>query len=187
MKISRKMRKMLLMVAAMALVLGLAIGGTVAWLVDTTPEVENTFTPSDVDITLSETTGTEYKMVPGDTIEKDPKVTVVAGSEDCWLFVKVDESTVLDDYISYEMAAGWTLVPNQTNVYYYNGDVTQGTAISVLAGDEVTVNNDVTKADMAALKVAGATQPTLTFTAYAVQKTGFADAAAAWDEAIKLG
>ena len=44
-----------------------------------------------------------------------------------------------------------------------------GTPYSVLANDQVTVKDTVTKADMNALKADDAIQPTLTFTAYACQ------------------
>lgn len=83
--------KPLALLLAMSLLVGCAIGGTVAWLADKTEPVKNTFTTSNVDIELAETKDT-FKMIPGWTIDKDPKVTVKAGSEDCWLFVQVDES-----------------------------------------------------------------------------------------------
>ena len=103
----------------------MAIGGTLAWLKDSTNEVKNTFTTSDVDIDLTETKGTEvddgreFKMVPGATIEKDPKVTVNANSEDCYLFVKIDKSSNYDDFLEeYAIADGWTAVPREDGVYY---------------------------------------------------------------------
>lgn len=76
-------KKSLALLVAVVLVIGCVIGGTLAWLTDSTEQVKNTFTTSDIDITLTETTGTEYKMVPGYTIAKDPKATVLAGSEEC--------------------------------------------------------------------------------------------------------
>lgn len=95
--------KPLALLLAMALLVGCAIGGTVAWLADKTGEVKNTFTTSNIDIDLAETKN-DFKMVPGWTIEKDPVVTVEKGSEDCYLFVKVDKSTNLDSYIAYKLA-----------------------------------------------------------------------------------
>jgi len=86
--------KPLAVLLALTLLVGCAIGGTIAWLTAETGDVENTFTVGDINITLEET-GTDanknkgYDFVPGDTLAKDPKVTVVAGSEDCYLFVKV--------------------------------------------------------------------------------------------------
>lgn len=61
------------------LVLSFTIGGTLAWLTDTTEPVTNTFTYGDINITLAETTEV-YKMVPGNSISKDPSVTVESGA-----------------------------------------------------------------------------------------------------------
>ena len=62
-------KKTLALFLALALVLGGVIGGTMAWLTDKTPEIVNTFTDSDIEITLTETGATNnansYKMVPG--------------------------------------------------------------------------------------------------------------------------
>ena len=96
----RRNRRILMTVCLLALVMVVSVGATIAWLTDTTDPVTNTFTVGNIDITLAETK-TDFKMVPGNTIDKDPKVTVVGGSEDCWLFVKVEESDNLDDFITY--------------------------------------------------------------------------------------
>ena len=96
------------------------VGGTLAWLTDQTDEVKNTFTVGDINIGLTETTA-DYKMVPGNTIAKDPTVTVKANSEACWLFVQVTESTDLKDFITYAIAEGWTALPGVDGVYYREG------------------------------------------------------------------
>ena len=168
---------------ALVLVIGCAAGGTVAWLVATTGSVTNTFTYGDINIELGETTGTSYKIVPGVDIEKDPKVTVKAGSEDCWLFVKVEKTgTFVANKVTYAIADGWTALPGVDGVYYRQvGSVTENTAFSVLEGDKITVKDTLTKGD---IKDIAATNPTLKITAYAVQKDGIADAATAWEKAV---
>ena len=133
----------------------------------------DTFTVGNIDIDLTETT-TDYKMTPGKTIAKNPKVTVEDGSEASYVFVKVDKSTDpnLSDYISYTIAAGWTQVEGTDNVYYRQVEaVTDGDmSFDVLDGNKVTVKNTVTKEMMDALEDAGeGYRPTLTFTAYAIQ------------------
>ena len=179
---------------ALALVVGGVVGGTVAWLTAKTDSVVNTFTVGDINIELTETWNTDKdgdgkldswtaKMVPGNTITKDPTVTVKAGSEACWLFVKVEESANLNDFITYEMAADWTPLPGVAGVYYCEvAATTTDTDYPVLKGNTVTVKTDVTK-DM--LTAEDFTNPTLTFTAYAIQKASFATAAAAWAEVSK--
>ena len=190
------MKKKIALLMACVMAFGIAVGGTLAWLTDATREVKNTFTDSDINITLTEETGTEYQMIPGYDIEKDPVVTVEAGSEACWLFVKVKESigdiTIGEDkkefadYLTYTVGA--TGVDGKTwdtlddagkleageTVYYLQvedlSDSATGVTYSVLAGDKVSVPGTVTKEMMDAIDGDNtAKRPTLTFTAYAVQ------------------
>lgn len=173
-------KKTLALLAALVLVIGCIIGGTLAWLTAKSDVVTNTFTTSDINIKLEETKGTavtggkEFKMIPGYELEKDPKAWVVAGSEDCYLFVKLEKSQNFDTFLTYKMADGWELVPGETNVYYRivtseqmssNNGATN--AYSILAGDKVTVSEDITKEQMNAFT--DATLPKLTITAYASQ------------------
>ena len=181
-------------VLALVLVLGCALGGTVAWLVAKSDPVVNTFTYGDINIELTETKpeSKQAKIIPGVDIEKDPKVTVKANSEACWLFVEVkEEGTFVANEVTYSIAEGWTKgdgtkIP--ANVYYRSVDaVTTDTDFYVLKGNEahkngvVIVRDTLTKADVNNIN-AGANQPKLTFTAYAVQKEGIATAAAAWEK-----
>ena len=176
-------KKSLALVLALAMIVVCVVGGTLAWLTATTPEVKNTFTTSDIDITLAETTGTSYQMIPGYTIAKDPKVTVKAGSEKCYLFVKVVKSANFDTFMTYDMADGWTALAGVNGVYYRIVDASEtDQEFAVLKDNQVTVRGDVTKTMLNGLTEA--TQPTLTFTAYACQynnsnNTHF-DAADAW-------
>lgn len=159
-------KKTIALLLACCLVVGGAIGGTLAWLTANSDTVTNTFTTSDISVKLEETK-TDFKMVPGYTIEKDPKATVLSGSEECWLFVKLEKSTNFDQYLTYEMADGWTLVEGQTNIYARKVETDNiGTAYSVLKNDQVTVLGSVTKQMMETAKTS---QPTLTITAYASQ------------------
>lgn len=170
-------KKAFLSMAAVILVLCCAVGGTLAWLTDKTDSVTNTFTVGDINITLAETTR-DYKMVPGNTIEKDPKVTVKAGSEACWLFVKVVKSSNFGTFMTYEMADGWTALTGSDGVFYREVAAAATEAeFAVLKNDQVKVLDSVTK-EM--LTGQGFTAPTLTFTAYAVQKDNIDTAAEAW-------
>ena len=188
---------------AIMLIAGCVIGSTIAWLTDTTDPIENTFTYGDIKITLTETnTGLDgdsdantntYKSIPGATFDKDPIVTVEKGSESCWLFVKVEESTNLDDFMSYEIADGWALVPGVSiangAVYYRTVDKSvvenSDQVFSVLKNDKITVLDTVTKNMIDNLTEQ--TYPTIKFTAYAVQKEGVATAEDAWKIAMNGG
>lgn len=160
-------KKIIATVGACALCVGLGVAGTLAWLTDKTESVINTFTTSNIDITLKETTGSDYQMIPGFTITKDPKVTVNEGSEDCWLFVKVEKSTNFDTFMTYTIADGWTALNGEEGVYYRSVMKNAPTkSFSVLMDNTVSVNK-VTSADMNSLN--DTNKPTLTFTAYATQ------------------
>ena len=160
-------KKSLALLLAIAIVVVGVVAGTVAWLTDKTPSVTNTFTTSDINIELKETKN-NFQMIPGWNIEKDPKVTVKTGSEACYLFVKLEKSTNFDTFMTYEMADGWEALPEAPGVYYREvAAATADTTFEVLKGNQVTVKDEVTKAQMNDLTAD--TYPTLTVTAYASQ------------------
>lgn len=180
MKASKKRTAAIAAAAVLALALG--VFGTVAWLTDTAGPVQNTFTVGNVKIDLTETT-TDYKMVPGTDIAKDPKVTVKANSEDAWVFVKVEQNATLADYLTFAVDPSWTALADEPGVYWREvsaSDVDQ--LFPVLEDSKATVLGSVTSAMMDAITNGSVDAPTLTFNAYAIQKSGFADAAAAWAE-----
>lgn len=164
-------KKMVIPVIGLVLLLCMAVGGTVAYLMDQTKSITNTFTYGDINIDLKETTGEEYKMMPGIEIKKDPMVTVEKGSEDCWLYVKLDKSENFDRFMTYSIADGWTALKGYDNIWYREikaADVAAAKAeYPVLMDDKVTVKPTVTKEDFNAL---GEEYPTLTVTAYAIQR-----------------
>lgn len=159
-----------------------AVGGTAAWLAAKSEPIASTFTFGDINITLTETDHQEgpTKIIPGVDIPKDLKVTVTANSVDCWLFVKVEQTgTFVPDKVTYSIADGWTKGDGSqipTNVYYREvNTATTDSVFSVLMGDKITVSSELTKEE-----IQNITDPTLTFTAYAVQKEGINTAADAW-------
>ena len=159
-------------ILAAVLILGGTIGGTMAWLIDGTTAMKNTFTDSDVDIELTESENLNLQMIPGHTITKDPKVTVYEKSEACYVFVKIIKSGNYDDYLApYTVADDWTLVDGENNVYYkaFTEKITANTELPVLKDNKVTVLESVTKKQMNDIKNNAVDEPTLTFTAYAVQ------------------
>ena len=191
-------KKVIILVLAAMLVLGCAMGATLAWLTSSAT-VTNTFTPSDINITLTEENpavdadGNHIaKMVPGIEITKDPKVTVETGSEKCFLFIEISGDDVNNKkFIAWDIADGWTALDGVANVYYRIVDETeQGTPFSILKNDKVTVSDTLSKADMTALKN-GAGKIDMTFTAYAVQYENIAtnggdmtDAKNAWAKRV---
>ncbi len=182
MKAGRSFRGLVL-VLALTLIVGVAGGATFAWLTATSDTVTNTFTYGDINITLAESTGSDYKIIPGVDIEKDPLVTVEAGSEACWLFVKVEEEgTFVANKVTYSIADGWTKgdgtkIP--ANVYYRAVDaVKNDTDFAVLKDNKIYVSDTLTKIDISGIPTT--TPPKLSITAYAIQKDGMANAEKAW-------
>lgn len=168
---------------AVVLVLGAGIGGSLAWLIDSTAEVKNVFTPSDIDVSLTETWNTDAnkdgvndswsaQMIPGYSYTKDPVVTVSTDSVDCYLFVKFEEKNDASTYLNYTStlttANGWTQGDGTSipaNVWYrkvMTGDTTK--TWNLLDGNTVSVKDSVTKENMATAATAE-----LVYTAYASQ------------------
>ena len=198
--------KFMVSLLAVALLAGGAISGTLAWLTDETAPVTNTFTVGDIDIELTETWNTdtdddgtddkwEGKMVPACTLHKDPKVTVAAGSEDCYLFIEITEAGgdvlvgekkyAFSDFIAYQIDRAWNLLSGVDGVYYrtVQSRATEQEFPVLAAGmyraesdveytwtqDHVLTKPEVTKEMLNEIKQDPNKQPTLTFTAYAVQ------------------
>lgn len=201
-------------IVALCLCIALAVvaigGATLAYFTDKTDTVTNTFTVGKVDIelwehaydattnTLSQTEkmdgtvgklGNSYHIVPGVDLPKDPTVVVKAGSDACWLFVKVTAGGWPDNQNFYTLkttaANGWTQ-GDGTNIpddVYYRAvpATTTDTTFKLLTDDQVVIPTTVTAADVASM-----TDATLAFTAYAIQQTGFeTNAAGAWAEVFK--
>ena len=181
----RRGTKIAVLVLAFILAIGCAIGGTIAWLTDTTAPVKNTFSTSNISIKLEETDavangeGTlekNYKMVPGEVLVKDPKVTVEGDSEACYLFVEIEKTTNFDTFISYAVADDWTALDGEDGVYYRT--------VAASADDQefyVLVDNEVTVKDVDSATMEGAGEVYIEFTAYAIQQS-VGEVADAWAE-----
>ena len=191
-----KKKSIATLLIVVVLTAAIAVGGTLAYLTAKTDTVTNTFTVGNVAIDLTEEHPADQtaKMVPGNTIEKDPMVTVNANSEACWLFVKIDKSSNFDNFFeTFSVADGWTqgsgAIPS--NVYYRQVNSSASAQnFYILAGNItyangfVTVNGTVTQDMMNGITTDPTTAPTLAFTAYAVQLDNLT-AAQAWAEAVK--
>lgn len=169
-----------LVLCAVLLVAG-SIFGTFAYLTDS-KTVTNTFTVGSVNITLDEAKVTEYgvvdgtsrvtsntyKLIPGHKYAKDPTIHVADDSEDCWVFVKIDNG--LGAYASLNIDSNkWTKIEN-TNVYYYN--TVAKAKESCVAFTEFVVSGTANVGTYKDAKIE--------VTAYAVQADGFDNAQAAW-------
>lgn len=95
------MKKKTILVAAIAvmLVAALVVGGTLAYFTDKSGPKVNTFTVGNVAIDLDEPSWKEnesHTLLPGASYAKDPTITVKEGSQDAYVFLKLD----LNKYVS---------------------------------------------------------------------------------------
>ena len=146
--------KALLMSLCAVLLVAASVLGTMAYLTDS-KDVKNTFTVGNVTITMDETDvddstpnkerdqANSYKLMPGHTYTTDPIIHVDANSEDCYLFVKVDNQIAAieadgNTTVAAQMAAkGWKAVEGKDGIYVYVG--TTAAPVAVKANDNVTV------------------------------------------------
>lgn len=187
---SKNTRTRILLTAVAALLLvTMAVGGTLAWLTDTSDEVTNTFTPTTLSVDLTETGidnegNKDFEMIPGKTLTKDPKVSYTT-DVDAYLFVKITESANLDEFIEYTIADGWDIVVKETDGVTVIGRVVatdSNTSFPVLKDNQVTVLDSVNKDMMDAVIGGTDTEPTLAFEAFIIQQHGFSSIEAAWNE-----
>lgn len=201
----KKAKKIVALLLCAILLVGASVAGTLAFLTAQT-SVTNTFTVGSVkfdaenaldeaivdeygDVVTGEgagrtTEGNEYKLIPGRTYTKDPTIHILAGSEDCYLFVKVQNG------ISGIEASGNTTIANQMATKGWTQLEVNGVAVANVyckanpVETEASKNSDVvifesfTIADGADVSTYGEAE--IVITAYAVQADGFNSAAEAW-------
>ncbi|MEF9946167.1 MAG: SipW-dependent-type signal peptide-containing protein [Lachnospiraceae bacterium] len=104
-------KKLVTMVASLAMVAVIGVGATLAYMSDTTDKKTNTFTVGKVEASLVEKTNGDKEwddttdgknMYPGQIVEKKPIMTIAAGSADCYAFLQVTGADAL-------VAAGFTM------------------------------------------------------------------------------
>ena len=202
-----KTKALILAVCAVLLVVT-TVFATVAFLTSTAT-VTNTFTFGKVAITLDETDvdvagapiagaarviENEYHLLPGHEYTKDPTIHVAAGSENCWLFVKLDNGLkeIIDSAnaktVEAQMAEnGWTLLEGSANVYWYGNVAAATNNIPVFGSFKIKgeITNDV---------IGGYGDAKIVVVAYAVQADGFTSKATpaenakdAWTAAQRAG
>ena len=205
------MKKSIALVMMAVLLVAASVMGTLAYLTSH-DEVVNTFTVGTVNIKLDEakanTDGSlvegaarvktnHYKLLPGHTYNKDPMVTVLAGSEPSYIkmtvtFSKANEldaifaptgANLTSIFNGYD-AANWIAKGNtkdaaantRTYEFWYKETVGAPTA-DVALFDSITVPGTITNEQLATIE-----GMTITVNAYAIQADGSTDAADAWSK-----
>ena len=207
------MKKKILVACLCVALAVLTIAGTTLAYLTSRDEVVNTFTVGNVSITLDEAKVDEmgkpvenadrvkansYKLIPGQTYNKDPMVTVLKDSESSYIkmtvtFTKAAEldaifaptgATLTSIFNGYD-SANWiykgntedTTANTRTYEFWYKETVAAPTADVELDAlfDSITVPGTITKEQLATIE-----GMTITVNAYAIQADGFANAEAAW-------
>lgn len=189
-------KKSLTTALALTIVASLAVGGTIAWITDSTETTKSTFSVGDINISIDASDAYTnhnnellYDVMPGSAITVDPRVIVEPNSEYHWLFVNVEgvnnEVTGLTDgVLDYEIdTAIWTPVAGSDTVWYTAVDAqtaARGKTYGILESDSVVVNSNITK-DMLSVVANAATKPYIEVKAFAHQQanTDLATATAA--------
>jgi hypothetical protein len=168
-------KKLVVAVVALSLALVSVVGATLAFLIAESEEVVNTFTYGKIAINLWEnrvdedgyissgtvTSQTYVNVVPGDTLQKNPTVTIQGGSEDCYLYVLVTNNLVLEGtnrvapVATYHLIENsWEKVGEKGNAILYRcvkgGEVRQKPG-DYTVFDTVTFNENLTVDDVAEL------------------------------------
>ncbi len=203
-------------ILSVALLFG-CITFTTAWLIaedkDGVPVV-NEFTGSKLEITLTsnEEQGS-YKLVPGVAynLEEDiPKITVVANSVECYLFVVYEKvnANYFSDSFSYKNVSKWdsstigsnhTLTPSEGNICVYVPQITSSSSLGVVETKDynqsfeiinrISIPDTVTKtmAHPELFESMGGNEPNpaIRITAYAIQTLGIKDTTASQAEDLK--
>ena len=197
----KKSKVLLLLLCTVALSMAAAFG-TLAYLTDS-EAVTNTFTVGQVHISLDETDvdtsgvkdgntrvkANTYHLIPGQTYTKDPTIHVDANSEECYLFVKVENGIAAIEDQSKSVEAqmeklGWVKIDDTNHIYAlakskdgvvdYKYTVFKGANVEVFK--TFTINGAVTNA-----QIAEYAQKEIVVTAYAIQAAGFDNAKLAWE------
>ena len=182
--------KVVALLLAVVLLIGCAVGSTVAYLMAKSAVVTNTFVAGNIGtLTLDETTGTSYIVTPGVDITKNPVVTFKDYNVDAYVFLKVDADgwTVSGADTTYTYSIGsnqemkWVLDgwKRLTDGVYYKevaADADEQTW-AVIQNNTITVSSEITKANISDYTKG------LSFTAYAIQKDGFTTVSDAWTQA----
>lgn len=217
----KNMKRILLTVVAAMLLVVMSVGGTLAYLQSQSDLVTNTFTVGDVKIKLDEAkvdsegkkitgegaariTENTYHILPAQTYDKDPMVTVLADSESAYIrmFVTVSDITALknaipefvhtgDDGEYFNLAAlvtGWDSTKwtfegitggNKYEFRYYTTVSTEDAAERAL---EPLFTNVVIPEHLTNDEIEMLDNVKISIIAQAIQSAGFENEDAAWDK-----
>lgn len=182
----KRSQKIVLTAVLLAVMTLFTVRPALSWLSATSEPVINTFAGGTIAIKLDEAlvgtdgkaitgeeaqrvTSNRYKCFAGAVLDKDPTPTVLKGSEECYLFLCVENGLDERFTMNYDTTS-WLKVAESEGkaVYAYNTRVDASASETDIVLNPifttVTVSEELTAEDIAALG-----EKTLSVTAYAVQ------------------
>lgn len=209
----KKSVKALLLVACAIVLVVATVFTTLAYMTSQTGTIKNTFTVGNVAIELDEakvdavgnvtegrveaTAGGEqsqsYKLIPGKSFVKDPTVTVLANSENSYVFVEVKKDTRLNALVTgleidiYDAETNpngiWAKLDGKDDIYYLRANYASNAVdqkYEVFKTIGATENTFTVNTDADLSVITGENDPTVTVMAYAIQMEEIANVDAAW-------
>jgi len=185
-------RKLIICIMALFIV-GSIVGSTYSWLSSTSETVVNHFAGGAISIKLDEAqvdghgkktddprvTENTYKYVAGSTLDKDPTVTVLKGSESCYVFLYVD-NPLPTDLFTINYSDSWKKIGTSGTgvIYAYKKVIDTGEKDTALEPifTQIKVSKKLTSKDVEKLG-----EQKITVQAYAVQSDSITQ-----DEALTL-
>lgn len=162
----RRRNSKMILVLALVLLLGLAIGGTIAYLIDQTAEVDNTFTPTKVEISIDENYNgskkSSIKIENPDGTDKVPCYVRVALVTN-WVIAEGENAGQIcanghSTDVVFTIGSGWT--KGDDGFYYHTDIVPVGGKTSDLLGSPIELARAEDGCKMQVEVVASAIQAT---------------------------
>jgi len=198
--------KGLVLVLALALIVGAAIGGTIAWLSAQTDAVVNTMAVAELfkepesqftlwehkavdddedgqyELSTEKVKANSYVILPGVDIPKDPTVDVVELKANAYLYIKVEDNLAAG--MSYSIdSANWEPLTGYNGIWVYKGEKATNHVIQASVDNKLNFTATIlTDNEIVVSRDYNATaNSNITFTAYMAQATGNGtNAAQAW-------
>ena len=173
-----KIKSIIILIVGIILFIA-TLNSTIAWLKSESKMLISKFTNGNIQITLTdedlnENNTLNYEIIPGTTVEKNTYVTVNEGSEDCWLFVEIEQTDNFNDFMSYTVEEGWQLLEENSNIYYK--EITKNNdnqVFNIIKDNIINVNSELTQEQCKNLNENN--YPSISIAAYAIQRNNGMD------------
>ena len=173
-------KKSIILIFSCILLLTVIVSGTIAWFKSESNSLVSKFSYGNIKIFITEEDVNDenvknFEIIPGAKIKKNTTVTVEENSEDCWLFIEIEQSDNFYNFMNYSIEAGWKKLEEYENIYYREVDKKNEKQIyAVFKDDIINVNSDITRELFNSLT--DDNYPMISILAYGIQRNSKIDA-----------